>query len=204
LQQEERLYWQSQRNHLRCLSMNLAASRRNGTLRKWVLPAGVIVLAVAAVVLIRHNRNSRRKAVLTENIPAFVAVRDQRPAGVKDLRGMQRVWHRLQADLWVARQGRKYTWTFSLRAPVGRVLEGYRSWVDRPVFVGRDVESTVLDNFQLSARTHPGMLNCFEQMLSTNQIVFVRDRTNAVWVMHATNELAFRRKFGLKHWWDLF
>ena len=102
------------------------------------------------------------------------------------------------AKAWTvgALKGNKMNWSGSY-APLAMHLVSYRDFVGQSVFVGGDVRFDKVGVFNFSALTTSGLARDFEEAMKTNQIVFVKDKTNAVWVMHATNELAFRRKFGL-------
>ena len=177
-------------------------------MRKWIFVAGLLIalLAILRAPLLTPSRAGRPMSQPSVPPAYFIEVTPPiLPGGAqssphRDLAGTLKYGAALTAAYGkAALQGKQpgITWSSDGGGTLALELHEYRMFVGQPVFMGENVRGLKVGAFSFSALTATGVAGDFEQMMKTNGVVFIRDSTNTIWIMHATNELAFRQQFGV-------
>ncbi len=165
------------------------------TVNKRVAIVACVVLTVVAVAVIGRGHRRRAPNAVLEPPLDFVRV----DSLIQRTNPIPRPVERLKYDIAYAEafssgaiQGKKITWSASADVPLTAVLHQYCDFAGQPVYVQTSLRKTKLGALHFAALTTRGLISDFERAMKTNQLVFVRDKTNGVWIMHTTNEPAFR------------
>lgn len=166
------------------------------TVNKRVAIVGCVVLAAVAVAVIGRDHRHRAPNPGVELPLEFVRVDSLIQRTNPTFRPVERLKYDIayaEAFSSGAIQGKKITWSASADVPLSAVLHQYCDFAGQPVYVETSMRKTTLGALNFAALTTRSLISEFERAMKTNQIVFVRDKTNGVWIMHTNNEPAFRR-----------
>lgn len=177
-------------------------------MQKRIIVAGLVVvlLAILTAALLIHSRAGQSMKQPSVPPAYFVEITPPvTPSGTpsippRDFAGTVKYGAALTAAYGkTALQGKQLgiSWSSDGGGTLASELHAYRLFVGQAVFMGVNVRDIKVGAFNFSALTTSGLARDFEQMMKTNGVVFIRDRTNDVWIMHVTNEFAFRRTLGV-------
>jgi hypothetical protein len=170
-------------------------------LSKLLVIAALVIIAGISAALMRRGKSAPPAPV--PDVPLeFVRVNPTYPFPFPNLSMAEK----LKFDIaWAAAsapailQGKKITWSWSVDLDLQMAVIQYCSFAGRPAYLETSIRANKVGALDFAAITAGGITKDFEKAMKTNQIAFVRDHTNGVWIMSTAHEPSFRHSLAAAH-----